>query len=336
VHPNNSDKKDKKKNSKGKKKKPIEYRGLETWTPAGAIKGRSLKESAIELVWNEQSRQWEEGTFDPYAISKVYLPISLAARAIARERAVDDEVIVKKLMEQEQLRAEKKRNRTVYRKSKAALKKTAKSASHLVTETGKIAKKTGKVGMIIGKRGVKAGVATATLDPRMLKEALKIRVAGNKKRECERKKIVTPSRAAHEREVEEELSLGNTNSVGQLTSEYDEYSHSNGTGTISQGDFDMSSATGSIFDYGYEDADNGDDSGHGSRTSRSQYSDSGKKKKSKMKLLGGPELKLLGVVPIPGTKKVSKEERRVNRMEKRIQRMPRRPSWEAGVSDGKY
>lgn len=124
--------------------------------------------------------------------------------------------------------------------------------------------------------------------------------------------------------------------LGQLPSEYDEYSNSNGTGTISQGDFDLSSATGSIFDYGYEDTDNGDDSGHGSRASRSQYSDSGKKKKSRMKLLGGPELKLLGVVPIPGTKKVSKEERRVNRMEKRIQRMPRRPSWEAGVSDGKY
>ena len=215
AHRNDGGKKDKKKKSKGKKKKPIEYRGLETWTPDGAIKGRSLKESAIELVWNEQSRQWEEGTFDPYAISKVYIPISLAARAIARERAVSDEVIVKKLMEQELLRAEKKRNRTVYRKSKAALKKTAKSASTLVTGTGKIAMKTGKVGMIIGKRGVKAGVATATLDPRMLKEALKIRVAGNKKRECEREKIITPSRAAHEREVEEELSLGNTNSVGK-------------------------------------------------------------------------------------------------------------------------
>jgi len=61
AHPNNSDKKDKKKNSKGKKKKPIEYRGLETWTPAGAIKGRSLKESAIELVWNEQSANGRRG-----------------------------------------------------------------------------------------------------------------------------------------------------------------------------------------------------------------------------------------------------------------------------------
>ena len=62
----------------------------------------------------------------------------------------------------------------------------------------------------------------------------------------------------------------------------------------------------------------------------------GKKKKSMLNLLGGPELKLLGVVPIPGTKKVYKEERREHRAEKRIQRMPRRASWETGVSDGKY
>lgn len=54
----------------------------------------------------------------------------------------------------------------------------------------------------------------------------------------------------------------------------------------------------------------------------------GKKKKSK--------LKLLGVVPIPGTKKVYKEDRREKKAEKRIQKQSRRPSWEAGVSTGKY
>jgi len=50
------------------------------------------------------------GDFDPYAISKVYLSTSLAARAITRERADDNKVIVKKLVEQEQLCA--KRNAT--------------------------------------------------------------------------------------------------------------------------------------------------------------------------------------------------------------------------------
>jgi hypothetical protein len=54
----------------------------------------------------------------------------------------------------------------------------------------------------------------------------------------------------------------------------------------------------------------------------------GKKKKSK--------LKLLGVVPIPGTKKVYKEDRREKKAEKRMQKQSRRPAWEAGVSTGKY
>ncbi len=53
-----------------------------------------------------------------------------------------------------------------------------------------------------------------------------------------------------------------------------------------------------------------------------------KKKKSK--------LKLLGVVPIPGTKKEYKEDRREKKAEKRIQKQSRRPAWEAGVSTGKY
>jgi hypothetical protein len=53
-----------------------------------------------------------------------------------------------------------------------------------------------------------------------------------------------------------------------------------------------------------------------------------KKKKSK--------LKLLGVVPIPGTKKEYKEDRREKKAEKRIQKQSRRPAWEAGVSAGKY
>jgi len=331
---------------KNKKKKPIEYRGLEAWTPDGAVKVRSLKESSIELVWNEQSRQWEEGTFDPYAIMEVYLPISKTAAASARERGANDEDIVKKIIKQEKIRAEKKRNRTVYRKSKDALKTTAKTtASGLVNGTGRIAVKTGKVGMRIGNRAVKAGVATATLDPRMMKEALRIR--GKKKRECERKHIITQSRAAHEREVEEEISHSNL-SVGKPTASQDDHSNvSNGIENSKIND-DLSSATGSV-DYGYEETGGSADfslvSSHGSRTSHSHSESAsmgsslpspGKKKKSRMKLLGGPELKLLGVVPIPGTKKVYKDERRDQRAVKRVIKMSRRPSWETGVSRGKY
>ena len=52
------------------------------------------------------------------------------------------------------------------------------------------------------------------------------------------------------------------------------------------------------------------------------------KKKSK--------LKLLGLVPIPGTQKKYSEDRRAEREEKRKEKMKRRPSWEASMSAGKY
>lgn len=52
------------------------------------------------------------------------------------------------------------------------------------------------------------------------------------------------------------------------------------------------------------------------------------KKKSKMKLLG--------LVPIPGTKKTYREDKRQKQAEKRKEKQARRPSWEAGLSSGKY
>ena len=71
-------------------------------------------------------------------------------------------------------------------------------------------------------------------------------------------------------------------------------------------------------------ADNHEKEEHGSvDTEKSE-----KKKKSK--------LKLLGVVPIPGTHKTYREDRRHERMEKRIEKQKTRPSWEANVSAGKY
>ena len=149
--------KDKKKKSiSSKKKRPIEYRGLEAWTPGGAAKVRILKESAIELVWNEQSHQWESGIFDADTIRNKYLPVSEVAINVAKERGQNDADTVQKLIELEAIRKEKKRNRSRYGKSKAVLRKTAKTTGKgLVSGTGKIVSKTGKVGKKLGKRGVK-------------------------------------------------------------------------------------------------------------------------------------------------------------------------------------
>ena len=185
--------KDKKKKSiSSKKKRPIEYRGLEAWTPGGAAKVRILKESAIELVWNEQSHQWESGIFDADTIRNKYLSVSEVAINVAKERGQNDADTVQKLIELEAIRKEKKRNRSRYGKSKAVLRKTAKTTGKgLVSGTGKIVSKTGKVGKKLGKRGVKAGVATATLDPRMMKEALKVRI---NKRESKKTTIIVPSK----------------------------------------------------------------------------------------------------------------------------------------------
>jgi len=334
-----------------KRKKPIEYRGLEAWTPDGSSKCRMLKESAIEMVWNEQTRQWDNNAFDPDAIAEVYVPISRTAIAAARERAIADEQLVKKLIEQEEQRAEKKRHKTMYRKSKAALSRTSKTGKDIVSVTRDLVSKTSEVGSKIGKRTARAGVAAATLDPRMMKEAL--RVTGRKKKEFKPEKIITQSRAANERDAEEDFMYGSQSSGMHL-------SISNSFDTNSQngsrdGD-DMSVGTnGSRMGYVESIASfksNGSKSSHASHSvsqhSVSQQSNGSgsygglssvsfnsrtqneqqKKKKSK--------LKLLGVVPIPGTKKVYDEDRREEKAKQRLQKMARRPSWEAGLSSGKY
>jgi hypothetical protein len=194
-----------KRSTKQSRKKPIEYRGLEAWTPDGSAKVRMLKESAIELVWNEQSRQWEEGTFDDVLIRNVYITVSEMAVLISYNRGINDADLVQKLIEQEEIRSEKKKNRNRYSKSKSVIRRTAKSTGKgLVSGTNKIVSRTGKVGKKLGKRGVKAGVATATLDPRMMKEALKVRIV-NKRRECQRETIVTQSRSSTEQQQQREV-----------------------------------------------------------------------------------------------------------------------------------
>ena len=82
---------------------------------------------------------------------------------------------------------------------------------------------------------------------------------------------------------------------------------------------DLSSATGNI---------NSDFRDGSARTGESDSNVSSPKKKSR--------LKLLGVVPIPGTQKKYSEDRRAERQEKRKEKMTRRPSWEASMNTGKH
>jgi len=363
----------------GKKKKPIEYRGLEAWTPEGSAKCRSLKENAIELVWNEQSRQWEDGTFDPDAISEVYIPVSRTALAAARERAIADEKMVRKLNAQEAARAEKKRNRGVMKQATHAVKKkTANAGKGLVQGAGKVLTETGKGAMKIGKRAGRAGLATATLDPKMMKEALKVRAHGKKKRECKTQNITATSKAAHERDVEilEEsgsLSLSQE-SPGkcrverrfEVVSEVSVSLWWSHCSNISVGFFVsqyLYDATGVIFSNAvqqlggrpglqrpglhqpilqttYEFSTNGSDKAsvsddlswrdQSARETESNLSTASPQKKKKSKL------KLLGVVPIPGTERKYSEDRRAEREQKRLDKMTRRPSWEASMTTGKY
>lgn len=183
-------------NGKEKMKKPIEYRGLEAWTSSGAAKAKILKESAIELVWNEQSRQWDTGLFNPEAIRDVYLAVSQTAQQAARDRGTSDALIVERLRQLEEAEAEKKRHRKILGKSKALFTKSVRMTGKGVKNTGRLMQKTTKATTKVAKeatkRSVKAGVATATLDPRMMKEALKLSL---KKRECKHEVIRKPSQS---------------------------------------------------------------------------------------------------------------------------------------------
>lgn len=317
----------------GKRKKPIEYRGLEAWTPEGSQKCRTMKENAIELVWNEQSRQWEDGTFDPDAISAVYIPVAQQALEIAHERALADEKMVKKLIDQDEARKQKKKNRTIIRKGRSLMTKTAKNTGKMLGQGAeKVLKETGKGAVKIGKRGVKAVVATATLDQKMMKEAVKIRVHGKKKRECKHEKEIAPSKASHQRDVEEmEESLARSEESDPLyvpSGLHDRRQTMQkpvmGTPTDINASSDHGSDLSSVTDTKGGRSNQRDFSSKSDGTSNTNE----KKKKSK--------LKLLGIVPIPGTQKMYSEDRRKQREEKRIAKQNRRPSWEAGMATGKY
>mmetsp|Transcript_17223 Transcript_17223/g.41852 ORF Transcript_17223/g.41852 Transcript_17223/m.41852 type:complete len:640 (+) Transcript_17223:440-2359(+) len=309
------------------KKKPIEYRGLEAWTASGASKVKLLKESSIELVWNEQSKQWDNGTFNPDTIRAVYVPVSETALQAAYERGKNDALIVQKLLEMDRLAAEKKKRRKFLGKSKALVKKSVKLTGKSVQQTGKLMKKTTKVTTKVAKeatkRSLKAGIATATLDPRMMKEAMKV----SKRRECKHEVIRTPSRANTDGSID-----GSQHSEGEVYTPSVEFEDSDRSGKqTAAGNGNPSSDPTAV-----EHAESSmTDSTPPPGVPRDSLEKAPPKEEHKTKTKH--KLKLLGVVPIPGTKKTwYKEDRRDKRAEKRIQKQKRRPSWEVGTADGKY
>jgi hypothetical protein len=230
--------------------------------------------------------------------------------------------------------------------------------------------------MKIGKRAGRAGLATATLDPKMMKEALKVRAHGKKKRECKTQSITATSKAAHERDVEileESGSISLQDSPGKCrAAEYfvfvSEVSVSfwwslssnipvcffvsqylyDATGLPFSNTVPLGGRPGlqrpglqqPILQTTYEFSANGSDKASVSddlswrdqslRETESNLSTASPQKKKKSKL------KLLGVVPIPGTEKKYSEDRRAEREQKRLAKMTRRPSWEASMTTGKY
>ena len=159
-----------------KRSRKIESRGLEAWTTFGAAKVRLLKESAVEAVWNEQSRQWDLGIHDPERLRDAYIKISKGAQAAAEDRGFSDFLIAKRIREIEAEEAEKKRRRKLLGKSKALARKGIKKTAGGVVKTAKLGVKTtkltGKVALKTGKVATKTAIATATLDRKMLKETI--------------------------------------------------------------------------------------------------------------------------------------------------------------------
>lgn len=183
--------------SSKKKSRQIESRGLEAWTTMGATKVKLLKETAVEVVWNEQSRQWDAGIHDSDSLRESYQTVSKGAQATAQDRGFTDALIAKRIREMEELAKEKKRNRKLLSKTKHAVGKTVKNTAGGMAKTAKLAgkatKMTGKVALKTGKVATKTAVATATLDRKMLKEAI---IPSKKKRQCESQIIRRPSQSA--------------------------------------------------------------------------------------------------------------------------------------------
>ena len=282
-----------------KKGRKIESRGLEAWTPLGATKSKMIKDSAVEAVWNEQSRQWDAGVFEPDKIRSVYIKISKGSQKIANDRALSDALIAKQIRQLDKAEEEKKRKRKLLGKTKALVRKTGKVTTGGVVKTtklvGKTTKMTGKVALGTAKVAKKTAVATATLDRKMLKEAI---IPARNKRECERQIVRRPSQSSMATaDTAEGKFIILDRKVGQPT-----------VSLLIRMTNTFSLETGNEA----EEVENETEA----------------KKKAK--------LKLLGLVPIPGTHKTYREDRRQKESEKRQNKQARRPSWEAGLTAGKY
>jgi hypothetical protein len=188
-----------------KTSKKIEYRGLEAWTSMGAAKVKILKESTVEAVWNEQSRQWDLGINDVNRIRDVYQIISKGAQQIAQDRGFSDELIAKRIRQIEAEEKELKQKRKLLGKSKALIGKSVKATAGGVVMTAKLGVKTtrltGKVALKTGKVATKTALATATLDRKMFKEAI---IPARKKQECEPQTIRIAAQALEKKEDETE------------------------------------------------------------------------------------------------------------------------------------
>jgi hypothetical protein len=134
-----------------------------------------LKESALEAVWNEQSRQWNTGGNDPEKVREAYLTVSKGAQNTAKDLARADALIVAQLIMGDQLKKaverEKNGRQRLLGKSKAIFGKSMRVTGGTFV---KATKAVGYTALGAGKVMGKTAVATATFDGRMLKEALAI------------------------------------------------------------------------------------------------------------------------------------------------------------------
>jgi hypothetical protein len=163
--------------SRTKKNAVINYRGLEGWTTDGSAKSRLLKASAVKAVWDEQAQEWEVGTFEPDKIREVYLPFSVGSLKRAQQRGKSDAAVHEKAKKKQKEKEEesKKNQRSLLLRSRAILGKSMRFTSSNVVKTTKIvggaASYTGKVAREAGKRTVRASLGVATLDPKMCRES---------------------------------------------------------------------------------------------------------------------------------------------------------------------
>ncbi|KAG7343914.1 hypothetical protein IV203_021922 [Nitzschia inconspicua] len=157
-------------------KSELDARGLESWSPSGALQVRKIKESAIEAVWNEQHRQLESGIEDVEQLRQVYQTVSLQSQKEAELRGLADRQVVEKILQLEELSMseeiiKRRRRNSILTKSKTFINRSVKAA--------------GKVAIETGKRSARASVGAVTLDPKMLLEAIKVE---KKKRESKQTK----------------------------------------------------------------------------------------------------------------------------------------------------